>query len=252
MGLTDAILLAAGTGSRYSQSLPKQFHLLEEKPVFVWSLLHLAKSVPLRKIWLVVSQEHMALTRALLEKFSPKEVLGKTQLVLGGPQRQDSSLNALQAIQRIDPHPHSVLIHDACRPYISSSLAKGIREHIGLKDKKGWIPVIPVTETLKKVEHNLVKETINRLGIFRVQTPQIFCFSTLIDCFLLAKNTPEISFTDDASVLELFGKEVGTFPGDERNIKLTYEKDSEFIKPHLVELKGELPCVSAAVMTSIV
>jgi len=176
----------------------------------------------------------------------------KPRVIIGGAQRQDSSLNALRAIQQIHPHPDSVLIHDACRPFISPALGKGICDHLGFNDKKGWIPVVPVTETLKKVERNTVKETVNRNGIFRVQTPQLFCFRTLVECFLLAQKEPELSFTDDASVLEHFGKPVGTFTGDERNIKLTYEEDSELIRPHLAQLKGDLPCVSAAVMTSTV
>jgi len=259
MGLTDVILLGAGSGTRYShtfpgalQSAPKQFQEIEGKPVFIWSLLNLVQFVPTRKIWIVVSPEHTSLTHRLCGSFLPADWNKKIQVILGGSSRQESSFNALEAIAQENPLPDKVLIHDACRPFISRSLGQSISSHLNLSEKKGYIPAIAVTETLKSVENETVQKTVERKNIYRVQTPQIFCFRTLRHCFLMAKNQKGLSFTDDASVLEHFGESVGIFPGDERNIKLTFEHDSELLRPHLAQLKGGAPCVSEMVTTSIV
>lgn len=240
MALTDAILLGAGTGTRYAQSrgeqsnqLPKQFHLLEGKPVFIWALQSLFENLEVRCCVLVISKEYLAQTEQNVVQFCASHLKSKIKIIAGGSRRQDSSLNGLLALQTLNPPPEKVLIHDACRPFIGRRVLETIQDLVVSSDVPGWVPVIPVTETLKRVENNQIVQTINRSQVFRVQTPQVFDFKTLTECMQAMQTQPELAFTDDASILEHFGKKVRTFPGDERNIKLTYEFESSLLKHYL-------------------
>jgi 2-C-methyl-D-erythritol 4-phosphate cytidylyltransferase len=133
------------------------------------------------------------------------------------------------------------LIHDACRPFLSTELRAGIKEAIYDRSYGAWVPVVPVVETLKILEGVQVVETIDRQKIFRAQTPQIFEFTVLRSAFQKARET-ELSFTDDASLCESFGVPVGTFPGDVRNLKLTYEFEKEAVHS-LVQQEEKNPCI---------
>lgn len=258
MILTDAILLGAGSGTRFSRSersskeLPKQFQLLGAYPVFIWALRSLIESLPLRQIVIVVARQHLDLAQSLVDRYLPSSKGVKVRLVPGGARRQDSSIKGIQALSSQNPLPQFVLIHDACRPFIGPNIFKALREKIAQPDGKAWIPVIPITETLKKVKNSRIIETVDRNQIFRVQTPQLFDFQVLVSAFKRIETNSDLVFTDDASVLEYFGEEVRTFAGDERNIKLTYEFETKIIQSYLKEQGRNHPCESETVTTSIV
>lgn len=258
MGLLDAILLGAGAGRRFSDSerqksaLPKQFQPLDGIPVFIWSLKTLLAHLPIRTVWMVVPQGAIPLSREITRNYLPAEQRDKVIFIEGGERRQDSSEIALSAIANQSPQPQQVLIHDACRPFISSAMLEKLHSLLGTLEPAGWIPVIPVVETLKKVQANRVKETIDRSEVYRVQTPQLFDFEILQSLFLKLGKGSNFSFTDDASVLEHFGKSVGTFPGDERNIKLTYEFELDILRSNLIDNKRKSSCEPESATTSIV
>lgn len=258
MTLTDAILLGAGSGTRFSRSerssnqLPKQFQQLGAYPVFIWALLSLIENLKLRRVVIVVAPEHLNTAHQLVNKYLPFSKGIQIEFVSGGNQRQDSSMKGIEAISNNDSPPDFVLIHDACRPFIGPVILNELKAKISSRTGKAWIPVVPVTETLKKVRNHKVLETVDRTELFRVQTPQLFEFSLISTLFQKLINQAKLKFTDDASVLEHFGLEVGTFPGDERNIKLTYEFESEIIHHHLKNEGRINPCASETATTSIV
>jgi len=258
MGFLDAILLGAGSGRRFSNSdrhgssLPKQFQPIDGIPVFIWSLKALLTHLPIRTVWMVVPSGAIPLSREIAGTFLSSEQLDKLHFIEGGERRQDSSEIALSAIANQLPLPQQVLIHDACRPFISIEMLESIKSLLGTLEPAGWIPVIPVVETLKKVQKNRVKETVDRAEVYRVQTPQLFDFKTLHSLFLNLGKSSDFVFTDDASVLEHFGKSVGTFPGDERNIKLTYEFELDILRNNLIPNKRKSSCEQESATTSIV
>lgn len=256
MVLTDAILLGAGVGTRYVQSggaqsnqLPKQFHLLEGKPVFIWALQSLLEKLEIRCCVVVSSKECLAQTEQNIAEFCSPHFRSKIKIVAGGAKRQDSSRKGLEALQNLTPLPEKVLIHDACRPFIGREVLETIRNLVVSPDSVGWVPIIPVTETLKQVEKNQIVRTVDRSQVFRVQTPQVFHFKTLTECMHALESKTDLTFTDDASILEYFGKKVGTFPGDERNIKLTYEFESSLLKHYLTPETRKPTCGSESATT---
>src|SRR5207245_2854481 len=93
-----------------------------------------------------------------------------------------------------------------------------------------WIPVVPVTETLKRVENQQVVETVDRSQVQRVQTPQIFEYTVIRSLMEQARDLKGTLFTDDASLCEYYGIPVGTFEGDVQNLKLTYQFELETLR----------------------
>jgi 2-C-methyl-D-erythritol 4-phosphate cytidylyltransferase len=232
--LIDAIILAGGLGKRFNNSLnnsstlPKQFHIFQEIPIFLHSLKALSNLKIFRQFIIVLPKEYIQQTSQMIQTYGMQNL--KICLVAGGKRRQDSTLSALEYLEGLESKPERVLIHDACRPYISKDFGERIKKALIDRSYAAWIPAIPVTDTIKKVENSMVSHTLNRDEIFRVQTPQIFEFDVILNLFQKIKNNLELNFTDDASICEYYGIPVGVFEGDTHNIKVTYNSDWDSLK----------------------
>nr|WP_294510724.1 bifunctional 2-C-methyl-D-erythritol 4-phosphate cytidylyltransferase/2-C-methyl-D-erythritol 2,4-cyclodiphosphate synthase [uncultured Rhodopila sp.] len=202
-----AILVAAGSGSRFGADMPKQFLMLAGKPV----IRHAAESLAAYASPLQPVGEAEPIFRAL------DGVTGVLAAVPGGATRQDSVRAGLEALEPFQPD--IVLVHDAARPFIPEGTVPALLA--ALRDSPGAIPAAPVADTLKRVLRGVITETVSRDGLFRAQTPQAFRFATL----LAAHRSGLIGATDDASLLEAAGLSVAVVPGSDDNIKLTYPDD---------------------------
>jgi 2-C-methyl-D-erythritol 4-phosphate cytidylyltransferase / 2-C-methyl-D-erythritol 2,4-cyclodiphosphate synthase len=202
-----AILVAAGTGTRFGADQPKQFLLLAGKPV----IRHAAEALA----------EHVSLLQPVGDA-EPIEaaLLGLTGClppIPGGATRQDSVRIGLEALARHDPD--IVLVHDAARPLIPPGTIPALLA--ALAESQGAIPAAPVADTLKRVVRGVITETVPRTGLFRAQTPQAFHFAAL----LAVHRSGVTGATDDAALLEAAGQSVEVVPGSDDNIKLTYPDD---------------------------
>ena len=146
--------------------------------------------------------------------------------VEGGKRRQDSVRLALQSFAKDSP-PDYVGIHDAARPFVSKSL---IQQAFAYAQKYGAaLPGIRSTETLKFVDENaLVKQTLDRDRIFRVQTHQVFATREILEAHLHFEDSDE-KFTDDAALYERLGKKCFVFEGEMQNIKVTTPDDLKLL-----------------------
>lgn len=205
------IINAAGTGTRFGSNLPKQYHLLEEKPVLRHSIETFLE-MGVRDIVTVIHPDHYEYycqaTEGLLIH-AP---------VLGGEMRSQSTLAGLKILAPI--LPDYVLVHDAARPFIDRHLIQRVIS--GLETSSGCIPAIAVTDTIKLVKDNKIQQTIPRETLWRAQTPQGFHYPVLLECF---NKTSDDSFTDEASLLEKFDISVSIVMGSENNIKITFPQD---------------------------
>ncbi len=201
-----AILVAAGTGSRFGAETPKQFLTLLGRPV-IW---HAARALIGAGAAVQPVGDAASIDAALTG-------LQHLPTVPGGATRQDSVRLGLEALL---PHaPEFVLVHDAARPLVPEGTVPALLA--ALRDSPGAIPGAPVADTLKRVDQGLIRETVSRDGLFRAQTPQAFRFAAL----LAAHRAGIVGATDDASLLEALGLAVAIVPGSESNIKLTYPGD---------------------------
>ena len=201
-----AILVAAGSGSRFGAETPKQFLSVAGKPVIRHAAEALARDVRL----LQPVGDAAAISAALGD-------LACLPTVPGGATRQDSVRAGLEALA---PHaPDVVLVHDAARPVIPAGTIAALLA--ALENAPGAIPAQPVADTLKRVAQGTIAETVPRDGLYRAQTPQAFRFSAL----LAAHRAGLVGATDDASLLEAAGQAVAIVAGSDDNIKLTYPED---------------------------
>ncbi len=202
-----AVLVGAGSGSRFGADGPKQFATLAGRPV----IRHAADALA----------AHVALLQPVGDTGRIGAALdGIAHLtpVAGGATRQDSVAAGLEALV---PHaPDIVLVHDAARPFIPPGTIPALVA--ALRDSPGAIPAVPVADTLKRAPHGCIVETVPREGLFRAQTPQAFRFDVLLSAHRAHRAAPA---TDDAALLETLGETVAIVPGSEDNIKLTYAED---------------------------
>ncbi|MGA3398045.1 MAG: bifunctional 2-C-methyl-D-erythritol 4-phosphate cytidylyltransferase/2-C-methyl-D-erythritol 2,4-cyclodiphosphate synthase [Acetobacteraceae bacterium] len=201
-----AILVAAGSGSRFGADTPKQFLVLAGKPVIRHAAEVLATSV-----------SHLQPVGDAAPIEAALAGIEHLPTVAGGATRQDSVRAGLEALV---PHaPDIVLVHDAARPLIPPGTIPALL--LALEQSPGAIPAVPVADTLKRGHKGVIVATLPREGLFRAQTPQAFRFGVL-----LAAHRADIQgATDDASLLEAAGEAVAIVPGADDNIKLTYPED---------------------------
>jgi 2-C-methyl-D-erythritol 4-phosphate cytidylyltransferase/2-C-methyl-D-erythritol 2,4-cyclodiphosphate synthase len=202
-----AILVAAGTGTRFGADTPKQFTPIAGRA----PIRHAAEALAPHVALLQPVGDSAPITRALA---------GLTHLppVNGGATRQDSVRAGLEALAA--HNPDLVLVHDAARPFIPPGTIQALL--VALETMPGAIPAIPVADTLKRVAAGRITSTEPRAGLYRAQTPQAFRFPVLLAAHRAA---PAAQATDDAALLEAAGHPVAIVPGSEDNIKLTYPED---------------------------
>jgi 2-C-methyl-D-erythritol 4-phosphate cytidylyltransferase/2-C-methyl-D-erythritol 2,4-cyclodiphosphate synthase len=201
-----AILVAAGSGSRFGADTPKQFLVLAGKPVIRYAAEALSAHV-----------SHLQPVGDATSIDAALAGLDHLPAVPGGATRQDSVRAGLEALV---PHaPDIVLVHDAARPRIPSGTIPALLT--ALQQTPGAIPALPVADTLKRARNGVIVATVPRDGLFRAQTPQAFRF----DALLKAHRAGIQGATDDASLLEAAGLTVAIVPGADENIKLTYPED---------------------------
>jgi len=207
------IIVAAGSGRRMGGGLPKQFLLIQGKPLIIHTLEKFLRFDPRIKVVVVLAEEHRKIWDQLAESFKITE--GVT-LVNGGDTRFDSVKNGLEMIEE------GIItgIHDAVRPLVSldtlvRSFDAAVREGSG-------IPVIEMEESVRILDENGTSSRMDRTMLRRVQTPQVFRSERIKQAYLQANSR---IFTDDASVYESVYGPVTLVEGNRENIKITTPTD---------------------------
>lgn len=215
------VLPAAGLGARLPGQTKKQFRKIDGKEIFILTLKNILKVRYLKEIVFVASKEDFSDLEKILNQYYPSQ-FQMIKIVEGGATRQKSVLNGLKVLSKFI---NTVAIHDAVRPFASTQLFEQTVEAI--QDFSGAIPVLPIKETVKSLNQNVIAKTINRSEIFVAQTPQIFKKDSIVKAHLLAEKE-NWNCTDDSQVAELAGLLVTTTIGEETNIKITTPTDLLF------------------------
>jgi 2-C-methyl-D-erythritol 4-phosphate cytidylyltransferase/2-C-methyl-D-erythritol 2,4-cyclodiphosphate synthase len=207
-----AVVVAAGQGLRAGQPLPKQFARWRGKPVIRHSVEALA-AAGIAPIVVAIPPGADELAEAALAG------IAGVRLIAGGATRQQSVRLGLEALAEVAPD--HVLIHDAARPVLLLAVIDRLRA--ALVDHAAAIPVLPVVDSLAHAEGDLMGAPAQREDLRRVQTPQAFLFSAILDAHLTWDGEP--SAGDDAQVAQAAGIEVALVEGDEVLRKLTFAAD---------------------------
>lgn len=215
------IIAAAGNSSRMNNKTPKQYLIINGKPIIIWTLDIFKPYVEIRNMVIVISKNHEHYWNNIV-KYYPE--FSDCKIAYGGPERFHSIKSALKFI----PNNTLVAVHDAARPMVS---AKTIENCFYTAMNKGnAIPAINFSESVRQ-KSGITNMPIDRKSLKIVQTPQVFLANTLKDAYEQIFN--EV-FTDDASVVEKDGNNIFLTEGNSENIKITTSLDlklASFILP---------------------
>jgi 2-C-methyl-D-erythritol 4-phosphate cytidylyltransferase/2-C-methyl-D-erythritol 2,4-cyclodiphosphate synthase len=212
MGSIYALVLAAGRGARFGGTLPKQYLPLGGTSVLRHAVTAFAANKRIAGIQVTIRPEDgevYGTALAGLDLLPP---------VPGGAERQDSVRLGLEALE---PHkPAYVLIHDGARPFPDAALIDRVID--ALDQAPAAIPGLPLGDTIKRVADGVITQTVDRGGLWRVQTPQGFHFDAILAAHRAAAG---LALTDDAAVAEAAGIAPLVVSGSEANLKVTTTDD---------------------------
>jgi 2-C-methyl-D-erythritol 4-phosphate cytidylyltransferase len=208
------ILAAAGQGARFGSNVPKQFWELNGKPLYLHALEPFLGLVADAVIVVPAEWEHRV--EVQVASISTHTLI---RIQPGGLTRQ---VSVLKGLNRFTSDPRYILVHDAARPFVSSTLVESVVEES--RRRGACIPVVPVRDTVKRVRAGLVVQTIDRHELSLTQTPQGFSSTLLRRAF---ENAEKEGFqgTDESSLIERLGEPVGVVEGETGNLKLTWPED---------------------------
>lgn len=195
---------------------PKQFLRLGDVPVLVRTLQALGRSRVLGGIVVVAPPAAVERTRRLLAHHRVPRVLA---VVSGGRERQESVWLGIQAVPTT---ADLVVVHDGVRPFITGALVRNV---VGAAERYGAATCgIPVRETVKRQREGFVEATLDRDGLWLVQTPQAFRRALLWEAHEKARRDGFLG-TDDAVLVERVGAPVRMVMGLALNLKITTRED---------------------------
>ncbi len=206
------IIVAAGRGIRMKSDIPKQFLLIDGKPVLMHTMEAFVGYDPDIRIILVLPEDQYAYWDELCAKHS---LSIKYQKASGGKTRFDSVKNGLA----LASDEGLIGVHDGVRPFIHPDTIR--RTYQEAETHGNAIPAIPPTESVR-IESKGSNRIIDRDTIRLIQTPQVFNARDLKKAYNQQyKNT----FTDDASVIESAGHKIHLVEGQPGNVKITTNED---------------------------
>lgn len=210
-------MVAAGTGQRFGG--PKQFAELAGKPVAAWSV-EAARSVADGVVLVVPAEDGSGGSGGSGGGWpagDDQAATGADRVVAGGATRAASVRAGLAAV----PDDAAIIVvHDAARPLATDELFASVVAVLRSSEADGAIPVVAVSDTLKRVDGDRVVHGVDREGLVAVQTPQAFVAVTLRRAHEACGEA-----TDDAGLVEELGATVHTVEGDPHNVKLTRSED---------------------------
>ena len=210
-----ALIPAAGSGSRFRSESPKQYWMLEGKPVLVHSIERLAAAVPLEQVHVAVAPGDRWFDEVIGARH------GVAVLRCGGATRGETVRNLLSALE-VPQDDDWILIHDAVRPCIDAASLARLQQEL-LHDEVGGLLALPMVGTLKRAgaEGRSVR-TEPRDGLWSAQTPQMFRYRILREA--LARPGADLC-TDEAEAVEALGLKPRLVTGNPGNLKITYPDD---------------------------
>ena len=202
------VVPAAGAGTRLGGGVPKALRPVGGEPLLLHAVRRLLEAPSVGPVVVVAPAAAVADVAALL---------GPTvTVVAGGAERQDSVRLGLAALQ---PEVDLVLVHDAARAFVPVAVVEAVVAALRA-GAAAVVPVLPVSDTVKRVAGDVVVETVDRAELRAVQTPQGFARSVLE-----AAHASDVPVTDDASMVEAQGVKVVTVPGSALAFKVTNPVD---------------------------
>jgi 2-C-methyl-D-erythritol 4-phosphate cytidylyltransferase len=211
------IICAAGASSRFGSKRRKPFVDVAGRALFLRSVELFAEREQVKQIILAIAPEDEELVKV---KWGPNLSFHGVKICFGGAERFETVANALEHIK---PDIELIAVHDAVRCCLTK---EWLDEVISAAEKTGAaILACPVVATLKKAENQTIIQTIDRVGLYEAQTPQVFEASLLKKAYANLKNLDKGKISDDSQLIEALGHKVAIVQTDQSNIKITQKSD---------------------------
>lgn len=211
---TAALIVAAGKGERFGDSVPKQYARLHGRSVLYWTVSNFLNHPDIDTVQVVIHPDHTDMYQRAVSG------LPLPRPVIGGGSRQESVRKGLENLTELSPG--YVLIHDGARPLVDELTISRVCK--ALQSNEAAIAALPLTDTIKRADKGgLVEETVPRDGLWRAQTPQGFHYTSILNGH--QDNAKNDMMTDDAAICEQAGINVELVMGNTENIKITHKED---------------------------
>jgi len=209
-----AIIVAGGSGKRMGTAVPKQFLLLNGKPVLYYTIKTFLDAFDDLQIILVLPEDYTELGREIIDAYFN---YNRIQIAFGGETRFHSVQNGLRLIDG----EGIIFVHDAVRCLVTKELIHRCYEHA--LQMGSAVPVVVARDSVRLLKEELNdNEAIDRNKVVLVQTPQTFHSRILLPAFEIDFKE---RFTDEATVVEAYGLKISLVEGEENNIKITRPVD---------------------------
>lgn len=207
-----AVIVAAGSGVRMGGTTPKQFLLINNKPVLYYTLQAFLNAFGDIQIVLVLPADFTDMGQEIIDAYFDKD---RIRIAAGGDTRFQSVKNGLQLVEE----DSMIFVHDGVRCLLTENLIH--RCYANAVETGTAIPVITSKDSVRIV-HAEGNDAIDRNKVMLVQTPQTFHSKILLPAFQIDYKE---KFTDEATVVEAYGLKVTLVEGEENNIKITRPAD---------------------------
>jgi 2-C-methyl-D-erythritol 4-phosphate cytidylyltransferase len=231
---TAVVVAAAGRGERLGPGAPKALRELAGEPLLVHAVRSLVVAPSVDLVVVAAPADRVSEVRALLT-----DVVGDRvglAVVAGGPSRQESVRRALDVLpDEVDV----ILVHDAARTLVPVALVESVIAAVRA-GAGAVVPGLPVADTVKRVGADaVVTETVDRSGLWSIQTPQGFSRVVLLAAHEAASDGQATEATDDAGLVERMGGTVTLVPGSEEAFKVTRPIDLVLAEALLASRRAE-------------
>ena len=209
------VIPAGGVGRRLGSRTPKQLLRLGTATILARTVAQFVRHPSVSEVVVAAPPEYLARTRRALAPLGGSRV----RVIEGGAERQDSVRRGVQALS---DRARIIAVHDAVRPFVSRALID--RVVAAARVHGAAICALPIGETVKRVRDGKVDATVDRTGLWSVQTPQAFHASLLREAHDKAYRDGFVG-TDESMLVERLGHAVAVVPGLRENIKITTPDD---------------------------
>lgn len=215
---TAALIVAGGRGERAGGGVAKQYRQIGGQTVLGHTLSRFREHPGIDLLQTVIHRDD----RTLYDDIDGGES-ADLRAVTGGATRQQSVLAGLEALagHELD----LVLIHDAARPFVDAAVIDRVIAELSKND--GAVPVMALTDTIKKCSAGRITGTVDRSTMRAAQTPQGFLYGAILDAHRKAAAANTDDFTDDAAIGEWAGLTIAMVDGASANTKITTAEDME-------------------------
>jgi 2-C-methyl-D-erythritol 4-phosphate cytidylyltransferase len=220
---TYGVILAAGDSTRFGAEVNKLFHKVNGKELVLYPVKTFIENKKIDEVLIVSSGSNKPALEKLLAKYQ------SVSIILGGNSRQESEYCALQHLQNKATENCLIVIHDAARSFMSSQLLTNL-----VSTAKEHGSAAPYLDNSKfyDIENN---EIVTKRKIVDIQTPQVYRFKELLDCYSFLSKNNITGMVDTTESMFKFNKfKTHVIKGEESNLKITYKSDLDIVEKAVI------------------